>query len=223
MIGSSFRDNTLIYCNNLYFVLGGGLLENGSLPKNVKKRCDYVISNSTCNDLALTSSSFSLNVPPKLDCEGYVISESSAMGNYLKKNESRAKVLTEQQSHDTFGAFFFLFSLYFQIINFKKLIIITSDFHIKRSKIIFEHLNYCWTADNRNFIDNYSFKSIKSVNDDEIKYRIKYEEKACKQMKERFKELSTREEISNYVLTVHTNYSLQYSGRRLIKSNKQGY
>ena len=111
-------------------ILGGGL-KNGSLPDHVLSRCSYVLDNANKGDFAITSSSFSLNVPPHTDNQGFIISEASVMANYMNDNDLRCDVITEQQSHDTFGAFFFIFSLYFNFIKFKSIEIITSDFHIE--------------------------------------------------------------------------------------------
>jgi hypothetical protein len=221
MTGNLFQNNILIYCKKLYFVLGGGIAEGQSLPSHVQSRCDFVISDASIEDYVLTSSSFSLNVPPHLDKDRFIISEASLMGKYLKNNSIKCSVGAEQQSHDTFGAFFFLFSLYLEIINFEKLVVVTSDFHLKRCEIIFEHLNEHWNKKNVTNISKYELISIPSFENTEISSRIQYEKQASISMKKRLKTLKNWLDISSYVLTKHTNYSLQYSGRKL--KNKQGY
>ena len=219
--GNLSQSNILIYCKKLYFVLGGGIAKDQSLPSHVQSRCDFVISDASSEDYVLTSSSFSLNVPPHLDEDRFVISEASLMGKYLKDNSIKCRVGAEQQSHDTFGAFFFLFSLYLEIINFDNLVVVTSDFHLKRSEIIFEHLKKNWNKKNISNVSKYELISIPSIKNTEISSRIQYEKQACISIKKRFKILNNWAEISSYVLTKHTNYSLQYAGRKL--KNKQGY
>ncbi len=210
----------MIYCNKLFFVLGGGI-DNGSLPNHVSTRCDEVIDQATSKDHVLTSSSFSLNVPPNLDKDGYILSEASLMAKYLQANNLACPISTEQQSHDTFGAFFFLFALYFDIIKFNKLVIITSDFHVERSSLIFNHLNKYWGY-NPPVIKDFEFIKTNTSKSDEIKSRINHEKSSISILKKRFSKLQNKDLISEYVLTKHSNYSLQYSGRKL-DSGQQGY
>ena len=100
-------------------IMGGGIVKDGSLPSHLQPRVEKVIESYNSASLVICSSSFSLNVPPKLTKDGYVISEASVIARELKKSCSNFEILCEQFSHDTVGSVFFCFDL-FILVNIQR-------------------------------------------------------------------------------------------------------
>lgn len=121
--------------------MGGGLLEDGSLPSYVKERCEYVINLPDDSDrLVIASTSFSLNLPPKKSCNN-ICSEASEIYRYLKTRGYNRQVLCEQASHDTVGSVFFTLYNFAHPFKIKNIVFVTSSFHANRVKLIAEQIN----------------------------------------------------------------------------------
>jgi len=116
---------------------GGGILKNGKLPLWVTRRLDLAI-NIYQGEYLITLSGGTTHKPPILDEHGFVIFESIAGANYLlKKGIPREKILTETCSYDTIGNAYFARFMHTEILGLKKLLIITSEFHLARVKSVF--------------------------------------------------------------------------------------
>ena len=126
-------------------VLAGGSQKNESiesLPVWVKLRLDraYEISHNLKDVAFILSSAGTPHRKPYINKAGYHIYECDSMANYLihKYDIDPIKIYREYISYDTIGnAFFtrFNFTESFKIYN---LYVITSQFHIERTKIIFD-------------------------------------------------------------------------------------
>ena len=92
--------------NKIYIILGGGIKDNGKIPDHVLSRLDIASSLCQKNDLIITSSSFSLNIPPKMDKNNFILFESTEMAKELYKRGFR-NLITENWSHDTIGSALF--------------------------------------------------------------------------------------------------------------------
>ena len=143
MTGNSLHE-TLVVC------LGGGVKGDG-LPAHVSERVasSVKIANSSENGAVLFSSSFTLNKAVTLDAQGLPKSEASAMADYAKDNGYRGPLYCEQQSHDTIGSAYFVFSDFVSFISPAEIVVVTGDFHIERASLIFRHVatlfGYCDT------------------------------------------------------------------------------
>ena len=61
------------------------------------------------------------------------------MGEYLVRSGiDESRILTERWSHDTIGNAYFTRIIHTNQLNLKKILIITSEFHMPRSKAIFK-------------------------------------------------------------------------------------
>jgi hypothetical protein len=130
------NDKSLVVC------LAGGLFTDGSLMPHIKERVRSSVElaqNSEKCDL-LFSSSFTLHKPAFTVSGKNIISESSVMAQYSKSMGYRGTIYCEQQSHDTIGSAYFVFSDFVSFLKPKKITVVTSDFHIKRTEVIFSHL-----------------------------------------------------------------------------------
>ena len=94
--------------DRIIIILGAGLDKiDGQLSENAKRRCDLALQLFNSNDLVITISLFSLNVPTKIDFNGYVRSEATEMYRYLQTRISAKNIISEQFSRDSMGCLVF--------------------------------------------------------------------------------------------------------------------
>ena len=82
--------------------------------------------------------------PPIINRRGFVIHESSACVNYLKeigKIDSKY-IYKEWASYDTIGNVYFSLVNHIKLMGIKNIMIITSDFHMPRVKLLFRWLYF---------------------------------------------------------------------------------
>ena len=90
--------------SRLLVVLGGGVQSDGKVPQWVDDRIIFAASRAGPSDTVLFSSIFSLNLPPKLDSDGYVISEAVQMAKRYVSLGGKGHVRVENASFDTVGS-----------------------------------------------------------------------------------------------------------------------
>lgn len=120
-------------------ILGGGVKANGHLPIWVRRRLDLAIKFSHKTKYFITTTAYTSHKPPFLDKFGFPICESIAMAKYLiKRGVGQKRILTENLSQDTIGNAYFVRLCHTGLMNYRKLLVITSDFHMPRSQAIFK-------------------------------------------------------------------------------------
>lgn len=131
-------------------ILGGGITKNGILPDFVKIRLKKAkeIFNKNKNAKILFCGRYSFlyskdNRPIKTEAE-------AAREYLLGLGIARRKIYIENKSKDTIGNAYYAKKFYFIPRNEKGAIIITSDFHARRAKFIFQKV----------FGNDYRFKFI---------------------------------------------------------------
>jgi len=118
-------------------VPGGGVREGGELPLWVKRRFDKVLEIYR-GEFILPLSAGTLHKPPLLDEQGFIRFESVAGANYLMRNGiAPDKILIETSSYDTIGNAFFSRVIHAEPRKFKKLLVVTSEFHMPRTESVF--------------------------------------------------------------------------------------
>lgn len=120
-------------------VLAGGLTPEGTLPQSVKDRV-VVASNSYQHHRAskiLMSGRWSSHwehFPP-------LTTEAGLMRAYaISLGVPKKSILVEEHSQNTFENAFYVTKLFLEPNNWKKILVITSDFHIRRTSRIFSKL-----------------------------------------------------------------------------------
>ncbi len=190
-------------------VMSGGLESDGTLPKHVRDRCDYVVNNNAF-DFVIISSSFTLNVPPKRDADGFLISEASIGFDYMVAKGFSGELFVEQFSHDTIGSIFFCLELISKSLRASEVLFVTSDFHVERVKVIAEYLNdLCGNGYKLSFI------GCVSDNGKEISERSNREKKSILDFVNEYKKIKTREDFLMHIIKNHNNYNYKYCGDKL--------
>ncbi len=87
----------------------------------------------------VTLSAGTTHKPPPLDVNGYPIFESVAAAHYLMRHGILPeRILIETSSYDTIGNAYFSRMIHIDPLSLKKLLIVTSEFHMPRTQVIFE-------------------------------------------------------------------------------------
>jgi hypothetical protein len=188
-------------------VPGGGVRQGGELPIWVKRRFDKVLEIYN-NEYIITLSAGTLLKPPPLDNRGFPVFESVAGAKYLINNGIPPKhILVETCSYDTIGNAFFARVIHVEPRRFRKLLIITSEFHMPRTDSIFK-----WIFSLKPIVDSYELNFL-AVSDEGM------DEKAlsARKMAERVnlaklamtkKRIQTLEELHKWLFTRHDAYSI---------------
>jgi len=124
------------------FVLAGGIDNIGNIYDFVKKRLDKAISIYNINDYIYCIGGGTYHKQPTLNKDMFVIHESTACAKYLIMNNiNENNILKECSSYDTIANGFYSFMNYIIPLKIREIILITSKFHMKRVKLIFNYIN----------------------------------------------------------------------------------
>jgi len=126
-------------------VLGGGLTAGGDLPLWVKRRLDLAHSLYVSQVHAppiLCSGGGTPHKPPVLDQEGFVVHEATRCSDYLQteKQVPATRLFKEVSAYDTVGNAYFCLSIHAIPAQWQRLAVVTSSFHMPRSRALFEHM-----------------------------------------------------------------------------------
>ncbi len=194
--------------------MGGGLEVDGqNLPAHVQERCQYIVSvKPNIETLIVTSSSFSLNLAPKLDGDKIPISEATIMRLWLIRNGILGNIVCEQQSHDSVGSIFFCMNLYAHYLGIYSIEFVTSDFHAPRVKFIANHINRVFFQSQRN-INVVSIPSSCKILNREI-----HEGESLASYKKNFGDIEDPGAYFFKLITEHRNYNHVFKGDSVLNS-----
>jgi len=118
-------------------VPGGGVREGGVLPSWARCRLDRALQLER-GEYIVTLSAGTTHRPPPLDAHGFPIFESVAAAKYLiEAGIPATRILTETHSYDTIGNAFFSRVIHADPRGLRRLLVITSDFHLPRTRAAF--------------------------------------------------------------------------------------
>jgi uncharacterized SAM-binding protein YcdF (DUF218 family) len=119
-------------------VPGGGVREGGELPSWVRARLDLAVQRYE-GAYIIALSAGTTHRPPPVDGDGFPIFESVAAARYLVSAGVPAdRILVETCSYDTVGNAFFSRVIHADPLGLRRLLVITSDFHVARAQAVFE-------------------------------------------------------------------------------------
>jgi hypothetical protein len=118
-------------------VPGGGVRQGGEIPAWVERRLERAAARQQGEPIILLSAG-TPHRPPPLDGNGFPIFESRAAASYLLAHGIPAsQLLTETSSYDTIGNAYFSKVIHVDPRAFRKLLVITSNFHMPRTEAAF--------------------------------------------------------------------------------------
>ncbi|MCB9362268.1 YdcF family protein [Candidatus Woesearchaeota archaeon] len=190
-------------------VLSGGITQDGLLEWT-KNRCDKAVELYTGNELIITSSAYTPHKPPFLN-DGNPITEARQMADYiLSKGVKPEHMRIEAFSLDTLGNAIFTRQLITEPEQVHDLTIITSSFHMPRSKLIFDYVFSLQPVGKYNL--QYVEVSDGEQNQKAIKARSVKEQERIERFKKTMAINQDLKSLITWLFTIHNayNYDLIY-------------
>ncbi len=137
-------DISILNCSyDAVFVLAGGITNDGLVHPWVERRlyASYLFyKNNRTKIICLGGGSY--HIPAICNKDGFIIHESTACAEYLINLGVNSKdVYKEWSSYDTIANGYFGFTNHIIPMGLKHILVITSDFHMDRSREIFDWVN----------------------------------------------------------------------------------
>lgn len=122
------------------FVLAGGIDKDGKCHDFVKDRLNIAWQIHKLNNKPIFClGGGSYHISPILNKSGFIIHEATSCSEYLITLGVKSNMIyKEWSSYDTIANGFFAFTNFIVPSKLKNIILITSEFHMERSRIIFE-------------------------------------------------------------------------------------
>jgi hypothetical protein len=189
---------------------GGGVDSNGSPSAWVSARLDRAIEMASLTSYFLVLSRGTTHRPPLLDKHSFPIDEASASAAYLiERNIPSHKILIENWSLDTIGNAYFARQCILEPMELYRLAIITNDFHMNRTKLIFD-----WVFSLTNSIKDrcekyqivYFTVNNQDMTDEQLIARIDKERLACEDVKLKIQKITNLSQMGQFMFIEHGAY-----------------
>lgn len=130
------------YIYDAVIVLSGGLTADGQPNACVTARLDTGFPYIHDSKFVILNSRGTPHKPPPLSVAGFPIDESVASAEYLISTHGVApdKILLDSWSMDTIGNAYFALTNHVIPRELRKIVVVTSEFHMSRSRLIFDHI-----------------------------------------------------------------------------------
>ena len=189
------------------FIPGGGLLLDGSLPPWTQSRVDRALELREQTRWVACLSAGTVHKPPPLNHAGHPIYESTVAAEYLINNGAKPEtILTEICSYDTIGNAYYSRLLFADPFKMRNLLVITSDFHMARTKVIFEWI-YSLTPLTLKYQMKFENISDQGLSPSSLKARQLREKKSLDQLQSTTSRISTLSECFGWLYTEHKAYA----------------
>mmetsp|Transcript_32696 Transcript_32696/g.103501 ORF Transcript_32696/g.103501 Transcript_32696/m.103501 type:complete len:250 (+) Transcript_32696:285-1034(+) len=188
----------------------------------------------------VTTSAGTAHTPSVIDSEGFPVTEASASAQYLIRAGVDAKhIVQEAQAWDTIGNAWFTRVMHSDIRGWRRLLVVTSDFHLNRTKAIFEWVFALPPAQSSGAIEGsapgrwcgeaqcwqYRLRFV-GISDEGIEIaeeRGKREAKSLEGVKQNAQTLKTMESLHEWLYTKHGAYAAAVRVERLPPSERKIY
>ena len=185
-------------------ILGGGINNNLEPYTYVKYRLDESIKHNT--KYYLLSSRCTYHKSPPLDSNNFPVDETTVYSKYLiERGIPKEKILLENWSFDTIGNAYACLMLHCIPNKLLNILVITSDFHMERSKSIFNKI-YGLASSEYNLDFKLDFKEVISNIDEN---RIVKEKWGYNDWLTKSSNILTLKDLHNFVFFNHNAYSVR--------------
>ncbi len=189
---------------------GGGVDSNGSPSAWVSARLDRAIEMASLTSYFLVLSRGTTHRPPLLDKHSFPIDEASASAAYLiERNIPSHKILIENWSLDTIGNAYFARQCILEPMELYRLAIITNDFHMNRTKLIFDWV-FSLTNSTKDRCEKYQIVYFtvnnQDMTDEQLIARIDKERLACEDVKLKIQKITNLSQMGQFMFIEHGAY-----------------
>lgn len=191
---------------------------DGGLPSWVRARLELAAEIHR-GETIIALSAGTVHKPNPTDNHGFPIFESMAGARYLLKlGIDPTKILVENASYDTVGNAYFCRFIHCEPRGFKRLLIITSRFHMPRVTEIFR---WVFELPTPGWGRGYQLKFMpvadqnENLGDEALRIRREKETSGLARMKELRKRITSIEEFHHWLFTEHGAYAVATTPVRL--------
>lgn len=202
---------------------GGGLLNDGTLPPWTIARLNCALSLKDACLWFLLLSGGTVHKPPPLNSKGFPLFESHEMAKHLVTSGINPdRILTEISSYDTIGNAYFARGLFTDPLKLKKLLVITSEFHMPRTKAIFE---WVFQLPPLFFKYHLNFESApnEGLSSQVLAARMEREENSLINLKSTILKINTLDKFISWLYSEHTAYAINIISTPLSDEELKSY
>lgn len=202
---------------------GGGLLNDGSLPPWTIARLEQALKyKDQCRWFILLSGG-TVHKPPPTNKVGYPLFESRELAKLLTgAGISSDRILTEISSYDTIGNAHFGRMLFTDPLKLRKLLIITSEFHMPRTKAIFDWVFHL-PPSSLDYQLVFESTPDTGLSSQALAARILKEKKSLSNLKNTMKKITTLDGFLVWLYSEHTAYALNKTPKPLSDDELRSY
>jgi hypothetical protein len=202
---------------------GGGLLEDGSLPPWTIARLKYALSvKDECRWFILLSGG-TVHKSPPLNENGFPFFESRELAKHLVNAGINAnRILTEISSYDTIGNAHFARLLFTEPLQLKNLLIVTSEFHMPRTKAIFEWVFHLPPLPFKYQLDFESTPN-EGLSSQALAARIQREEISLENLRDTIQKITNLDNFITWLYTEHTAYAINKPSKPVSDDELKSY
>jgi hypothetical protein len=183
----------------------GGLQPDGTPHPWVRARLDKAFELRDSTQYFVSTSAWTVHKPPIMDSRGFPVTEAQAGSDYLLAKGIRPdRLLNEAFSLDTIGNAYFLRTVHIDPLGLRKMLVITSNFHMKKTQWIFEkifalepyqgyELSFLSTPDN--------------MDSETLALRMAHEKRALDRTKADLEEIGSLQQFHHWLYQKHGAYS----------------
>lgn len=215
--------------NGAIIILSGGLNNNGRLPPFAKNRIEKAIKLKTKRDFIITATRTTVYKAPPRDKNGYPMDDATVYANELfKRGIKREHIRIENCSLETLGSAYFLRILHIEPLEIKKIIVITSSFHMPRTKCIFDWIFSLPKTETKTYskkktlISYVETKNI-GINRNDLNKRITKENKGIEKINELKSRICDLSDFNRWLFSKHAAYSIGLPLYKISKSVEKTY
>ena len=186
---------------------GGGLLNDGSLPPWTIARLEHALTLKDECDWLILLSGGTVHKPPPVNENGFPLFESHVLAKHLiNAGINSNRILTEISSYDTIGNAYFARMLFTDPLALKKLLIITSAFHMPRTKAIFEWI-FNLPPSPFKYEMNFERSPDDGLSPQALAARVHREKNSLSNLRNTIQNINTLEDFIIWLYTKHAAYA----------------
>lgn len=186
-------------------VLGGGVPTSlYEPPLYVQERCDQAASISQNRIPILCLSAGTAHLPQRMNANGLPLWEATSSAAYLQQRHGISNVYVETTSYDTIGNAFFARTSHCQVAGWRKLLIVTSEFHMERTKAIFD---WIFGVDNGNFQLSYLATANTGLSASAVEARLERERQSLASVQQLSRQYRSLKGVWQFLNEKHSLYA----------------
>lgn len=188
-------------------VPGGGVIDIQTPQRWVQERLDKALELSEDNYIIALSAG-TTHKPPLRDTKGFPVFESVVSANYLiQKGYDPRKILVEYHSYDTIGNAFFARATHTDPQKLRCLAVVTSAFHMDRTRKIFDWIFSLPPLTVEHTIDYFPTDNV-GMKQAELQSRLEGEQRRIESLEKVMKEIGTLGSLHGWLFKHHNAYAV---------------